>query len=275
MDGPRVGFVGAGSMGAPMVERLAAAGIPVTVYARRPEVRAHFVGLGIRAVDSLAAVAEGADVVIACVYSDAQVREVAEGPDGLVAAMAPGSVLAIHTTGSPATARALAEQGSARGVRVVDAPVSGGVDDIMAGRLTVMLGGDPADTARVREVVAAYADAVFDTGAVGSAQAVKLINNSLFAANLQLVAEAERMGRAFGADPVALSRIVQRSSGASYVMGLLEAMGGTEALVAAAGHYMRKDVDVVNQVAAEVGVDLGLLGRVANADAVTFEARVE
>ena len=220
--------------------------------------------------DSPAAMAAGAEVVIACLYSEAQLREALVGPGGLLAVMDAGSVLAVHTTCSPGIMAELAAEGGPHGVAVVDAPVSGGADDIVAGRLTVMLGGDAAATARVATVVAAYADAVFETGPLGSAQAVKLINNTLFAANTQLVAEAERIGRALGADPVMLARVIQRSSGASYVMGLVEQMGSTEAFVGLAGHFIRKDVDVVNAVAADVGIDLGLLGEVANGDAVDF-----
>lgn len=265
-----VGFVGAGSMGTPMVERLHAAGTPVTLFARRADVRERFAAQGVAVAESLATMAGGVEVVLACLYSDEQLLEVASGPDGLLTAMAPGSVLASHVTGSPAVAVRLAEEAAALGVRFVDAPISGSDDDIAAGHLTVMLGGDAADTARVRAAVEAYADAVFDTGAVGSALAVKLINNTLFAANTQLVAEAERIGRSLGADPVALSSIVQRSSGASYVMGLLARFGSTQAFADLAGHYMMKDLAVVNEVSDEMGIDLGLLGRVANADAVDF-----
>ncbi len=266
-----VGFVGAGSMGTPMVERLHAAGTRVTLYARRPEVRDEFAAKGITTVDTPAAMAADADVVLVCLYSDEQLEEVASGPDGLLAAMAPGAVLASHVTGSPATVIRLGEEAAGRGVRVVDAPVSGDPDDIAAGRLTVMLGGESSDTARVRAAVEAYAEAVFDTGALGSALAVKLINNTLFAANTQLVGEAERIGRELGADPAAMATIIQRSSGASFVMGLLPAFGTTQVFADNAGPYMRKDLAVVNEVAAEMGIDLGLLGAVANADAISFD----
>lgn len=271
--GTKVGFVGAGQMGAPMVERLLAAGTTLKVFARRPEVRAHFEEAGAPVVSTLTDAARDVDVVIVCVYSDAQVDEVALGPDGLLAAMAPGAVLAVHTTGSPATAQRLGEIGAPRDVHVVDAPVSGGADDIAAGRLTVMLGGEPHDVARVQSVVAAYADPIFTIGELGSAQAVKLLNNALFAANLQLVAEAERIANAVGVDTVTLATVVSRSSGASFVMGLLPFMGSTDALVAAAGHYIRKDIDVVTTVAAELGVDLGVIGRIVDDGPVTFTGR--
>jgi 3-hydroxyisobutyrate dehydrogenase-like beta-hydroxyacid dehydrogenase len=269
----RVSFVGAGQMGGPMVQRLLDAGVPITVYARRAEVREQFERAGTPVVSELSDAARDADVVIVCVYSDSQVDEVALGADGLIASMAPGAVLALHTTGSPATATRLADAGAPRGVKVVDAPVSGGADDILAGRLTVMLGGAPNDVELVSSVVAAYSDAIFPVGELGSAQAVKLVNNALFAANIQLVAQAERVANELGVDTSTLASIVQRSSGASYVMGLIAFTGSTPTLVEAAGHYMRKDIDVVRGVADELGVDLGILGEVLDGGPMTFVGR--
>ena len=269
----RVSFVGAGQMGGPMVQRLLDAGVPTTVYARRAEVRERFERAGAPVVARLPDAARDADVVIVCVYSDTEVDEVALGADGLIESMVPGSILALHTTGSPATVRRLAAAGEARGVKVVDAPVSGGADDILAGRLTVMLGGDPDDVARVSSVVAAYGDPIFPIGGLGSAQAVKLVNNALFAANIQLVAEAERVANELGVDTATLATVVQRSSGASYVMGLIAFTASTPALVEGAGHYLRKDIDVVRGVADELGVDLGMLGEVLDGGPMTFAAR--
>ena len=107
----RVSFVGAGQMGGPMVHRLLDAGVPTTVYARRAEVREQFERAGAPVVATLPDAARDADVVLVCVYSDTEVDDVALGPNGLIASMAPGAVLALHTTGSPATARRLAEDG--------------------------------------------------------------------------------------------------------------------------------------------------------------------
>ena len=269
----RVSFVGAGQMGGPMVQRLLDAGVPTTVYARRAEVRERFEDAGAPVVAALPDAARDADVVIVCVYSDTEVDEVALGADGLIESMAPGAVLALHTTGSPATVRRLAEAGAARGVKVVDAPVSGGADDILAGRLTVMLGGDPDDVARVSSVVAAYGDPIFPIGGLGSAQAVKLVNNAVFAANIQLVAQAERVANELGVDTATLATVVQRSSGASYVMGLIAFTASTPTLVEGAGHYLRKDIDVVRGVAGDLGVDLGILGEVLDGGPMTFVAR--
>lgn len=266
----RVAFVGAGQIGAPMSERLLAAGHELTVYARRAEVREHFARLGAAVTDSLAEAAHDAEAVHLALYSDAQLAEVTVGEGGLVPALGPDTLLVSHTTGSPATIRRIADAGNGR---VVDAPFSGGADDVLAGHLTVMLGGAPDDIARARETVGAYADPMVDIGALGSALVVKLVNNALFAANIQLVAQAEQIANDLGVDTPTLARVIQESSGASYVMGLIAMMGSTRTLVDAAGHYMRKDIDVVREVVAGLGVDLGILGAVLDDGPADFVAR--
>ncbi len=133
----RVGFVGAGRMGGPMVRRLVEAGHDVRVLGRTPEKCSAIRELGAQAVTEPVAAAEGADAVIVCVFTDDEVKQVCLDGD-LVAAMTPGAVLVIHTTGSPRTAEAIA----ARGIDVVDAPVSGGPHNIAAGRVTLFVGGE-------------------------------------------------------------------------------------------------------------------------------------
>src|SRR4051794_14800571 len=141
-----VGFVGAGRMGAPMVRRLVEAGHQVNVLGRTDEKRSAITELGAQPVTDLAAVAEAADAVVVCVFTDEQVRKVCLD-DGLLAAMSRGSTLILHTTGSPNTARDLAAK--ANDVGVVDAPVSGGPHDIAAGNVTLFVGGDDSSVARV------------------------------------------------------------------------------------------------------------------------------
>jgi 3-hydroxyisobutyrate dehydrogenase-like beta-hydroxyacid dehydrogenase len=266
----RVAFVGAGQIGAPMSERLLAAGHELTVYARRVEVREHFARLGAAVTDSLAEAARDADVVHLALYSDEQLAEVTLGEEGLVTHVAPDTLLVSHTTGSPATVRRIADAGNGH---VVDAPFSGGADDVLAGHLTVMLGGASDDVARARETVGTYADPMLEIGALGSALVVKLVNNALFAANIQLVAQAEQIANDLGVDTPTLARVIQESSGASYVMGLIAPMGSTRTLVDAAGHYMRKDIDVVREVVDGLGVDLGVIGEVLDGGPARFQAR--
>jgi 3-hydroxyisobutyrate dehydrogenase-like beta-hydroxyacid dehydrogenase len=268
-----IAFVGAGQMGLPMVQRLVAAGHAVTVYARRAEVRAACADVGAAAGDSLAGALPGAEVIVVCLYADAQVRELALGPGGLVAEAEPGALVVLHTTGSPATARDLAREGEARGVRVVDAPVSGSADDIRGGHVTVLLGGAPGDVERARSVVSAYGDPVVALGPLGSAQLVKLLNNALFAAQLQLAGEVERIAGDLGVDVSQAAAAIQRSSGASYAMGLVASVGSAETIAELGGHFLHKDVATARAVAGESGIDLGVLGHVHDHGRLTLGGR--
>ncbi|MGH8882616.1 MAG: NAD(P)-binding domain-containing protein, partial [Stackebrandtia sp.] len=129
-----VGFVGAGRMGRPMVRRLLGAGHRVVVHARRDKVRDRLRDWGAEVVDSPAAVAAPADVVITCLFSDAQLIEVLGGPDGVLAAVRPGTPVVSHTTGTVATVTTLAGE-TTGGAILLDGPVSGSADDIAAGTL--------------------------------------------------------------------------------------------------------------------------------------------
>jgi 3-hydroxyisobutyrate dehydrogenase-like beta-hydroxyacid dehydrogenase len=127
-----------------------------------------------------------ADVVCVCVFSDEQVTDVCLG-DGLLDAMPAGSVLVVHTTGSPATVRSL-EKRAPRGVGVIDCPVSGGPHDIAAGAITLLAGGAAEHVERAAPVLKAYGDPILHVGPLGAGQAVKLVNNAVFAASIGLLA---------------------------------------------------------------------------------------
>ncbi|WP_293240383.1 NAD(P)-dependent oxidoreductase [Mycolicibacterium sp.] len=251
-----VGFVGAGRMGAPMVRRLVEAGHQVKVLARTDEKRSPITELGADPVADIAAVAADADVVIVCVFTDEQVRRVCLD-DGLLAAMAPGSTLILHTTGSPSTARDLAA--GRRDVGVVDAPVSGGPHDIAAGRVTLFVGGDDDAVQRIRPVLGAYADPILHAGASGAGQLVKLVNNTLFAAQIGLVAEGARLGAQFGIDESALLNALTHGSAQSRVLDMIASAGSAQAFIAAVGEFIGKDVAVVRRTVSELGGELGVL----------------
>jgi 3-hydroxyisobutyrate dehydrogenase-like beta-hydroxyacid dehydrogenase len=251
----RIGFVGAGRMGLPMVERLAAAGHDLVVYARRPQLRDTLTGLGVRHTADLAEVAAGAGVLLVCVFNDEQLAEIA---DPLAGALPDGAVFASHVTGRVTALRTLA--GRFPAIAVVDAPVSGGLEEIRAGRLTVLLGGPAAARTRAAEVVGAYASPVIETGDLGTALAVKLVNNFLFAANVQLAAEAVRLGEALGVSAGdLLSALGHMSGGSSASHRAAQGEGGMAAFAARIGPFMKKDVAACLEQAAERGVDGGLL----------------
>ena len=258
-----VGMVGLGEMGMPMVTRMRAAGYEVHVYARRPEVIEEASALGARPADSVAALAAVADIAIVCVYSDDQVREVALGPDGIVEHLRPGTVLCNHTTGRPSTGQALLAAATARGVDMLDCALSGGPDDILAGNLTLLVGGDAAVMARVTPVLGSYSSPILHVGEVGDGQKVKLLNNALFGAQVALAVQIERTALALGMDPALVLPAIHECSGDSYALGAALGLGSAERLVELAGRFVRKDVAVCVEVAAELGADLGSVLTVA------------
>src|SRR5439155_22038828 len=119
------------------------------------------------------------------------------GPE-IVATMRPGATLVNHTTGSPTTALLLTDAAAKRDVGMLDCALSGGPNDIAAGRLTLLVGGDEAVLDTVRPALSAYSDPIIHVGAVGDGQRAKLVNNALFAAQVALVAEAERVAAGLG-----------------------------------------------------------------------------
>ena len=199
----KVGFIGAGRMGRPMVARLVEAGHDVGALGRTDGQRRELERLGARAVSDVAEAGAQADVVVVCVFTDEQVREICL-TDDLIAAMPSGSVLVLHTTGSPHTVQTIAERAAPYGVDVVDAPVSGGPHNAAAGELTLFVGGADDTVERVRPVLGCYGDPVLHVGPCGAGQKVKLVNNALFAAHIGLLANSVELAARLGVDPLVI-----------------------------------------------------------------------
>jgi 3-hydroxyisobutyrate dehydrogenase-like beta-hydroxyacid dehydrogenase len=260
----KIGFIGAGRMGAPMVRRLVGAGHTVTVLGRTPEKLSAAEELGATATGSLADLARDADAVVLCVFTDEQVRQICL-TDDLLGAMGSGSVLVLHTTGSPRTAEALAERAGARGVDVLDAPVSGGPHDIAAGTVTLFVGGDDEAVQRVRPLLSSYGDPVLHVGPLGFGQRVKLINNTLFAAQIGIVAEAVALADRLGVDESTLLSALPHGSGTSRALDSIARVGSAAGFIGAVGEFIGKDVAVVRATVADLDSDLGLLDDVVDA----------
>lgn len=258
----RIGFIGAGRMGRPMVARLVEAGHAVTALGRSSEKRDAVAQLGAEGVGDVAAAADGADAVVICVFTDEQVRQVCLDDD-LLAAMAPGSALVVHTTGSPRTAEAIANR--AADVNVVDAPVSGGPHNAAVGELTLFVGGADDAVAQVRPVLSCYGDPVLHVGSTGAGQKTKLVNNALFAAQLGLVSGAVELGARLGLPESTLLSALTQGSAASRVLDIVAAGGSIASFIHTAGEFVGKDVAVARSVAAGIGRDLGVLDDVITA----------
>ena len=258
-----LGFVGTGRMGRPMVRRLIEAGHEVRALGRSAETRALLADDGARVVADVAEVGAGADAVLVCVYTDEQVRDVCLDSE-LLAGMPGGSIVVVHTTGSPHTAEAIAMR-AAPGIAVIDSPVSGGPHDVAAGRLTLFVGGADDTVARVRPVLQSYGDPVLHVGPLGAGQRVKLVNNALFAAQIGLLADSVRLARQLGVDESVLLGALPHGSAASRALAGAVARGSVAMFTEAVGDFLRKDVDVARKVAAELGADLATLGDAINA----------
>ena len=241
-----------------MVRRLLGAGHQVLVFARRGEVRARLRDGGASLAYSVADLAARSDIVISCLFSDAQLRETGLGPDGFIANAKPGAVFVSHTTGTVTTLTELLNSSSSPPA-IVDAPVSGTADHVAEGKLTVLIGGDPDAVERVRPILAAYAEPIMCTGELGTALGIKLINNMLFAANAQLVAAAVAVGEQLDVAPGALLQALSVCSGGSNAAGYAQRTGGVEAFVTMAAPFLRKDIAAAAAAAEQVGADLGFL----------------
>lgn len=257
-----VAFIGAGQLGGPMVRRLLAAGLDVSLYARRPEVRDEFAALGARSCASLAEAVATAEVVICCLFNEAQADEVLLAPGGLIGLARPGTVLVNHTTIGPRLLDRIGQAAAARALLLLDAPVSGGTDDIAAGQLTILAGGDAAAIDQARPALGAYGDIV-PTGGIGTATRVKLVNNLLFTVNTQTAAAAGRLGEQLGIEAGVLFTAVLQCSGASRAMQAMHASGSPAAFAQRGGKYTSKDVAAALAAAAEAGADPSLLAAIA------------
>lgn len=255
-----IGWVGLGSIGARMVKRLLAAGLPVTVYSRGaglPEVTAN----GAKEQPDYARLASDSDLLVLCVYDDDQARSVLFD-NGALAALQPGSVLALHTTGSPGLMRELGGK-APQDVQVLDVTFSGGPADVEAGELTLMVGGEVDALEKARAAFETYASRIYRVGPLGHGQVVKLMNNLLLGTNMMNAVEMLRMAEDFGFETATVAQIIQASSGASFAMRLFQNQPVSK-ILDASRHYLEKDVAVALAAAKEAGLDVSAFATTAN-----------
>jgi 3-hydroxyisobutyrate dehydrogenase len=208
-----IGFVGLGDQGAPMAERLLAAGHPLTVLARRQSVREEFAARGATVAPTLRELGAASDLVCIVVRNDAEVTEVV---GELREGMRPGGVVAVHSTVHPDTCRTLAAELAPAGLTLLDAPVSGGPTVARAGGLTVMVGGDQATFERVAPYFRAFATTVRRMGDLGTGQLTKLINNFYAMAHEATTFEEIGLADAAGLERAAATEVLGAASGSSW-----------------------------------------------------------
>jgi 3-hydroxyisobutyrate dehydrogenase len=206
-------IIGLGNMGVPMAQRLLGAGFTVSGYDAAAVARDRAAAAGIRVVDSPANAVIGAAGLILMLPDSTIVEAVLHDP-GLQDALTPATTVIDMSSSVPARTRALAEELAARGIQLVDAPVSGGVKGAQAGALTVMAGGADAVVARVTPWLEPLGRVV-PTGDVGSGHAIKALNNLLSATHLLATSEAMLAGETLGLDPQVMLSVFNGSSGKS------------------------------------------------------------
>jgi 3-hydroxyisobutyrate dehydrogenase-like beta-hydroxyacid dehydrogenase len=206
----KLGYIGLGNMGAPMAKRLVGWPGGLTVFDVRAEAMQPFVDAGARAAENLADVA-GADVISVTVLDDAQVRDVISGENGLARHAKPGTVIAIHSTISDATAVELSRQLAPEGILVIDAPISGGAGAADKGELAVMVGADRAVYERIKPIFKQWASLVIHAGEPGAGTRMKLARNMLTFTAYAAACEAMELAEASGLDLQALGRVVRHT----------------------------------------------------------------
>lgn len=240
----KCGFIGLGSQGAPMARRMIEAGFNVTLWARRPDTLASFADTNVKIAASIADLGAGAAHVGVCVVDDAGVRDVC---GALIASMQSGARIAIHSTVHPETCIALAKEGAARGVQIIDAPVSGGAPAASAGALTLMAGGDAEAFAAAKPVFESFAKLIVHLGGVGAGQQAKLINNALMTAHMALAHHALEAGAQLKLDRAALIELIKASSGRSFGFETYARLPNPQAFAHGAA-LLGKDVRLLGEV---------------------------
>jgi 3-hydroxyisobutyrate dehydrogenase-like beta-hydroxyacid dehydrogenase len=211
-----IGFLGLGIMGSRMAANVRRAGYELTVWTHTPGKAERWAAEhGATAVASPAEVAQASDIVVSMVVDGAQVASVLVGENGVLEAAHEGLLCVDCSTIAPADTRRIGAALNAAGVALVDAPVTGSSPRAEEGSLTIMVGGEPTDFARARALLEAMGSLIVHVGELGQGEMLKLINNSMGAANAAALAEALLVADATGVDLDALQQVVAGGSGAS------------------------------------------------------------
>ena len=246
----KVGMIGAGRMGQPMLGHVAKQGFDICAYDIDPGKRAAVEARGGRWEPDLGSLARGCEVVLICVGFDQELRALM-APGGGLANLAPGSIVAVLSTVHPRTVVALAEEGARRGIHVVDSTVCRGGKAADEGTLLTFVGGDAAVVERLEPILSCYATDIVHTGPVGTAQVAKAANNMIMWSCLIANHEALALAQRHGMDPERLREALLKSSGDNYVLRnwRVNTMAWAE-----------DDMEIVQQMAADRGIALPQAG---------------
>lgn len=256
----RIGFIGLGNMGAPMVANLLKAGLPVIVYDINASAVSAAVAGGALAAGSAKEAAAQADLVLTALPSPRLVRQVYLADDGILAGAGKDTVLVDCSTIDPHTARELVETAAASGRSMADAPISGGTPGAKAGTLTFLVGADAGLFALIEPVLKTMGKNVIHCGGPGSGQVVKICNNLLLAISMTATSEVMALGVKLGVDPKVLASAINSSSGRCWSSEVYNPWPGVSPDAPASHGYapggtaeiMLKDVNLAVDAAREI-----------------------
>jgi 2-hydroxy-3-oxopropionate reductase len=252
-----VGFIGLGIMGSPMAVHLQTAGHLVSGYNKRRDTTGPLVAAGGRKASSIADAVQGADVVAIMVPDSADVQEVLAGPDGVFDSAAPGTLVIDFSSIRPDVTAALAATARERGLRLLDAPVSGGEAGAKDAVLSIMVGGSAEDFAAAQPILDAVGKTIVHVGPNGAGQTVKAANQLIVGTNIQVLAEALVFLEAYGVDTEAAMDVLGGGLAGSTV--LQQKRDNMLSRSFAPGFRIdlhHKDMGIVTSAAREAGVAL-------------------
>ncbi|TAA26870.1 3-hydroxyisobutyrate dehydrogenase [Pseudoxanthomonas winnipegensis] len=267
----RIAFIGLGNMGGPMAANLVKAGHTLSVFDLAPAALEAAKAAGAHAAASAIDTLDGAEVVISMLPASRHVEGLYLGEGGLLYRIPAGALVIDCSTIAPASARKVAQAAAARGLAMLDAPVSGGTAGAQAGTLTFIVGGEAEALERARPVLQAMGKNIFHVGASGAGQVAKLCNNMALGVIMAVTGEAIGLGVAHGLDPKVLSQMMAVSTGRSWATevcnpwpGVLENAPASRGYSGGFGNdLMLKDLGLAVEAAMGVGatIPLGELAR--------------
>jgi 3-hydroxyisobutyrate dehydrogenase len=236
----KIAFIGLGNMGGPMALNLLKAGHTLSAFDLSADACKKFAGEGLPIAKSAADSVADAEVVISMLPASAHVEGLflgGAGKPGLLESIQAGALVIDSSTIAAATSRKVAEAAAAKGIAMIDAPVSGGTGGAIAGTLTFMVGGETKDLERARPVLEKMGANIFHAGAAGAGQTAKICNNMLLGILMIGTSEALALGVANGLDPKVLSEIMRRSSGGNWALEKYNPMPGVMEAAPASKNY--------------------------------------
>ncbi len=262
---PSIGFAGAGILGSAIMTRLLERGFAVRAWNRSRDKLAPVLEVGGVAAETPAELARESDVVMTCVTDGAAVERVVFGPDGMAEGGRPGQLLIDMSTMDANHSRALAARlAEERGMRWIDAPISGGAPAALEGRMAVMCGGSEADFAAAAPVMEALAGRCTLMGPVGAGQTTKMVNQVLVACGFAVLAEACGLAQRAGVDATRIPQALEGGRADSRLLQeFMTKMAVADESVTGRVAIMLKDLEMIHDLAKAVGAPMPVTGLVA------------